>query len=507
MPHDCDPRQILDHILCQRTRRHFFADCGLGLGAMALASLSGGLQEARALTEPDRRSPRPGAPAGGTPLGANPLAARPGHFAARARSVIYLFMAGGPSQLELFDYKPQLQKLSGQPIPDSFIQGRRFAFMDLFTKEHPKLLGTVRRFARHGQSGAWVSALLPRLADVVDDLAIIKSAATDVFNHAPAKLYVNTGTVQFGRPSMGSWITYGIGSESADLPGFVVLQSGPRGPRGGAVNWGSGFLPSAYQGVPLRSGGEPILNLSTPDGISPRRQRRTIDAIAALNRARFDFTADPEIATRIAAYEVAYRMQSSAPELIDLGSETTETLKLYGAQPGKPSFANNCLLARRLVERGVRFVQLYHTDWDHHGVPGQTLTRDLDQVCRDIDQPCAALIKDLKSRGLLESTLVVWGGEFGRTPMGEIRETVGRNHHIDAMTMWMAGGGVKPGVTLGETDEFGFAPIADRVHVHDLQATILHLLGLEHTKLTFRFQGRDFRLTDVAGKVVGKLLA
>jgi Protein of unknown function (DUF1501) len=331
--------------------------------------------------------------------------------------------------------------------------------------------------------------------------------ATDVFNHAPAKLFANTGTVQFGRPSMGAWVTYGIGSESADLPGFVVLQSGPRGPRGGAVNWGSGFLPSSYQGVPLRAGGEPILNLSTPDGISPRQQRRTIETIAALNHARFDVTADPEIATRIAAYEVAYRMQSSAPELIDLGSETAETLKLYGAQPGKPSFANNCLLARRLVERGVRFVQLYHTDWDHHGVPGQTLTGDLDQVCRDIDQPCAALIKDLKARGLLESTLVVWGGEFGRTPMGEIRETVGRNHHIDAMTIWLAGGGIKPGMTLGETDELGFAPLADRVHVHDMQATILHLLGLEHTKLTFRFQGRDFRLTDVEGKVVTKLLA
>jgi len=507
MSGDADPRRMIDHVLCRRTRRHFFADCGVGLGAMALASLSGGEREAGATAEPDGDSPGTLQPGEAAARAANPLAPRPGHLAARAKSVIYLFMAGGPSQLELFDYKAQLQKYSGQPIPDSFIQGRRFAFMDIFTKEHPKLLGTVRRFARHGQSGAWVSALLPRLAEVVDDLAIVKSVATDVFNHAPAKLFVNTGTVQFGRPSMGSWVTYGIGSESADLPGFVVLQSGPRGPRGGAVNWGSGFLPSAYQGVPLRAGGEPILNLSTPGGISPRRQRRTIETIAALNHARFDVTADPEIATRIAAYEVAYRMQSSAPELIDLGSESAETLKMYGAQPGKPSFANNCLLARRLVERGVRFVQLYHTDWDHHGVPGQTLTRDLDQVCRDIDQPCAALIKDLKARGLLESTLVVWGGEFGRTPMGEIRETVGRNHHIDAMTMWLAGGGVKPGMTLGETDELGFAPVADRVHVHDVQATILYLLGLEHAKLTFRFQGRDFRLTDVAGRVVTKLLA
>jgi hypothetical protein len=507
MSGDSDERRMHDQALRDRTRRHFFADCGLGLGAMALASLSGGARAAGATAEPDRDSRRRLLPAGARTRRADPLAVRPGHFPARARSVIYLFMAGGPSQLELFDYKPQLQKYSGQPIPDSFIKGRRFAFMDIFTKEHPKLLGTVRRFTQYGQSGAWVSGLLPHLAEVVDDLAIVRSAATDVFNHAPAKLFANTGTVQFGRPSMGSWVTYGIGSESADLPGFVVLQSGPRGPRGGAVNWGSGFLPSAYQGVPLRAGAEPILNLSTPGGISPQRQRRTIEAIAALNRARFDVTADPEIATRIAAYEVAYRMQSSAPELIDLGSETAETLKLYGAEPGKPSFANNCLLARRLVERGVRFVQLYHTDWDHHGVPGQTLTRDLDLVCRDIDRPCAALIKDLKARGLLESTLVIWGGEFGRTPMGEIRETVGRNHHIDAMTVWLAGGGVKPGITLGKTDEFGFAPVADRVHVHDVQATILHLLGLEHTKLTFRFQGRDFRLTDVEGKVVSKLLA
>jgi hypothetical protein len=291
------------------------------------------------------------------------------------------------------------------------------------------------------------------------------------------------------------------------LPGFVVLQSGPRGPRGGAVNWSSGFLPSAYQGVPLRSGGDPILNLATPRGISRDGQRRTIETIEALNRAHLDTTSDPEVATRINAYEVAFRMQTSAPELIDLRSETPETLKLYGVEPGQPGFATNCLLARRLVERGVRFVQLYHTEWDHHGNPGQTLNRDLDQVCRDIDRPCAALIRDLKSRGLLDSTLVVWGGEFGRTPMGEARESVGRNHHIDAMTVWMAGGGTRAGLTLGKTDEFGFAPISDRVHVHDLQATILHLLGLDHTRLTYRSQGRDFRLTDVAGQVVTKLLA
>jgi hypothetical protein len=450
---------------------------------------------------------RDGLAAGASARAANPMAVRPGHLPARARSVIYLFMAGGPSQLELFDYKPALQKYTNQPIPDSFIKGRRFAFMDLFTKEHPRLLGTARKFARHGQSGAWVSECLPHVAGVADDLTFVPSVATDVFNHAPAKLFANTGSSQFGRPSMGAWVTYGIGSESDSLPGFVVLQSGPRGPRGGAVNWGSGFLPSAYQGVPLRSRGEPILNLATPPGISPPSQRRAIEAISELNLARLEVTADPEIATRIAAYEIAFRMQSSGPELIDLGTETPATLRMYGAAPGQPSFANNCLLARRLVERGVRFVQLYHTDWDHHGVPGQTLTKDLDTVCHDIDQPCAALIRDLKARGLLDSTLVVWGGEFGRTPMGEVRESIGRNHHIDAMTMWFAGGGVKPGITLGQTDEFGFAPVADRVHIHDIQATILRLMGLDHLKLTFRFQGREFRLTDVGGTAVSKLLA
>jgi hypothetical protein len=478
--------------LLQQTRRHFFGRCGLGLGSIALSTLLGQGRPASALT------PAPDA---------DPLAPRPGHFPARAKSVIYLFMAGGPSQLELFDYKPRLQEYNDQPIPESFIKGRRFAFMDTFTKAVPKLLGTKRKFAQHGESGAWVSECLPHMATVVDDIAIIRSIATDVFNHAPAKLFANTGSTQFGRPSIGAWVTYGIGSESRDLPGFVVLQSGPRGPRGGAVNWGSGFLPTSYQGVPLRSGGEPILNLTPPGGISDARQRRTIEAIGDLNRARLEETGDAEIATRIASYEMAYRMQSSAPELIDVSGETAETLALYGAEPGKPSFANNCLLARRLVERGVRFVQLYHTEWDHHGTPGQTLVGDLDKVCREIDRPCAALITDLKRRGLLDDTLVVWGGEFGRTPMGEVRESVGRNHHIDSATMWVAGGGTRPGLNLGVTDEFGFAPVEDRVHIHDLQATLLHLLGLEHTKLTYRFQGRDFRLTDVEGKVVRKLLA
>ncbi|WP_406699810.1 DUF1501 domain-containing protein [Singulisphaera sp. Ch08] len=482
-----DDRQAL----LQRTRRHFFSQCGLGLGTMALASLLGEGRSAHAVDSPS----------------ADPAAPRIVHFPARAKSVIYLFMAGGPSQFELFEHKPKLQEYSNQPIPESFIKGRRFAFMDTFTKNPPKLLGTKRKFARHGQSGEWVSECLPHLAEVVDDLTIIRSVATDVFNHAPAKLFANTGSTQFGRPSMGSWVTYGVGSESRDLPGFVVLQSGPRGPRGGAVNWGSGFLPTVHQGVPLRSGGEPILDLARPGTVSEASQRRAISAIRDLNQSRLDETGDPEIATRIASYEMAYRMQSSAPELIDTSGESAETLALYGAEPGKASFANNCLLARRLVERGVRFVQLYHTDWDHHGGPGQTLGTELDNVCREIDRPCAALVSDLKRRGLLDDTLVMWGGEFGRTPMGEPREFVGRNHHIDAATMWMAGGGTKPGLSLGRTDDFGFAPVEDRVHIHDIQATVLHLLGLKHTSLTYRFQGRDFRLTDVEGQVIEKLLA
>ena len=472
-----DPLQFI-------TRRHFFSRCGLGLGSIALGAL---MNQARA-----------NAPS-------NPMAVKRPHFAPRAKNIIYLFMAGGPSQLELFDYKPRLIELNGQPIPESYIQGKRFAFMG--SSHGTKLLGTRRSFRRFGESGMWVSEMFPHTSTIVDDVSFVMSCATNLFNHAPAKLFMNTGSGQFGRPSMGAWVTYGLGSESQDLPGFVVLQSGPRGPRGGAVNWASGFLPSTYQGVPLRSQGDPILNVASPKDVSPERQRKTIDAIRDINLKRLVETGDPEISTRISAYEMAYRMQSSAPELIDLSGESDATLKLYGVEKEKPSFARNCLLARRLVERGVRFVQLYHTNWDSHGGPGENLQGDFEKVCRDVDQGQAALVKDLKARGLLDDTLVIWGGEFGRTPMGENRDTTGRNHHIDAFTMWLAGGGVKRGGIIGQTDELGFNPAEDKVHVHDLHATILYLLGIEHTQLTFRFQGRDFRLTDVHGDVVKKLLA
>ncbi len=482
--------KICQKNLHQITRRHFFQQCGIGLGSIALGEMLGG-------------NPKP---AFADEVFTNPLSPRPGHFPARAKSAIFLFMAGGPSQLELFDYKPKLRELNDQVIPDSYLEGKRFAFMDSSFKGKPKLLGTRREFKQYGQCGAWVSECFPHIATLVDDITFIKTIQAQQPNHAPAKIFMNTGSFRFGRPSMGAWVTYGIGSENENLPGFVVLQSGPRGPRGGAPLWGSGFLPSAHQGVPFRSGGDPILNLSSPEGVDAQEQREVIDTINVLNRQHLDVTGDDEISARISSYEMAYRMQSSAPELMDLSGESPETLKLYGIEEGKPSFANNCLLARRLVERGVRFVQLYHTNWDHHGGSTENLDGSLDEVTHDVDQASAALIKDLKGRGLLEDTLVIWGGEFGRTPMGEVRDTIGRNHHIDSGTMWLAGGGVKAGFTLGETDELGFGPISDPVPVHDLHTTILHLLGLDHERLTYRFKGRDFRLTDVHGQVLEKML-
>ncbi|MEX0677859.1 MAG: DUF1501 domain-containing protein [Pirellulales bacterium] len=469
------------------TRRHFFGHCGVGLGAIALGSLLA--EEGRAAIEPPNLQ--------------NPLAPRPPHFRPKAKRVIFLFMAGGPSQLELFDYKPKLQALDGQVVPPSYTKNKRFAFI----KGDAKLLGTRRKFARHGQCGTELSELLPHLATIVDDACLLKSMVTDVFNHGPAKLFLNSGSSRFGLPSMGAWLTYGIGSESRDLPGFVVLQSGPRGPRGGNPLWGSGFLPTSYQGVPLLPGPEPILNLANPPGIDRDRQTEFFNTVQKLNAERLAAVGDPEIATRISAYEMAYRMQSSAPELINLAGESRETLEAYGAEPGKVSFANNCLLARRLVERGVRFVQLYHTDWDHHGNKDTHLGEPLDERCRETDRPAVALVKDLKARGMLDDTLVIWGGEFGRTPMGEPRELIGRDHHVDGYTMWLAGGGIKGGQTIGATDELGYYAVDEPTHVHDLQATILYLLGLDHLKLTYRFQGRDFRLTDVGGNVVKKMLA
>jgi len=463
------------------TRRWFFKECGVGLGTIALGSLLG--EKAFAVVKPTLT---------------NPLAPKAPHFPGKAKRVIYLFMAGAPSHLDLFDYKPQLVKFGGTLPPPELLKGYRAAFIN----PSSKLLAPKFKFAKYGKSGAELSELLPRLAEVVDDIAIVRSMKTDAFNHAPAQIFMNTGSQQFGRPSLGAWTNYGLGCESSELPAFVVFSSGSKGASGGASNWGNGFLPSIYQGVLFRSKGDPILYLSNPKGVDAEMQRDSLDTIRRINQKRLDAVGDPEIATRINSFEMAYRMQTSAPELMDIAKESKETLEMYGAEPGKSSFANNCLLARRLVERGVRFVQLFHESWDQHG----NLTHDLRKNCENTDRACAALIKDLKQRGMLEDTLVIWGGEFGRTPMVQGGDD-GRDHHPNAFTIWMAGGGVKPGVTVGETDDFGFNASKDIVHVHDLNATILHLLGLEHTKLTYRFQGRDFRLTDVHGEVVEKLLA
>jgi hypothetical protein len=469
-----DPRQV--------SRRWFIEQCGVGLGAMAFGHL---LQS-------------PGFAAAPQDASLNPLAPKKPHYEAKAKSVIFLFMAGAPSHLELFDFKPQLAKFDGTLPPPELLKGYRAAFIN----PNSKLLGPKFKFAKVGKSGAELSELLPHLATVVDDIAIVKSMATDAFNHAPGQILMNTGSQQFGRPSMGSWVTYGLGSESQDLPAFVVFSSGKKGPSGGNSCWGSGFLPTVYQGVQFRGSGDPVLYLSNPRGLDQQLQRDSLDSLRRLNQMRLEATGDPEIATRINSFEMAFRMQTSAPELMDLSKEPKKVLDLYGAEPGKPSFANNCLLARRLVERGVRFVQLYHEAWDQHG----NLVRDLRKNCEDTDQASAALVKDLKQRGLLENTLVIWGGEFGRTPMVQGGED-GRDHHPNAFTMWLAGGGIKPGITLGESDELGFNAVKDRVHVHDLHATLLHLLGFDHTKLSYRFQGRDFRLTDVHGELVKPLLA
>lgn len=473
------------------TRRQFFRNCGAGLGTIALASLLNhrlGAADARAAST-------------------DPLLPHVPHFPAKAKNIIYLHMAGAPSQLDLFDYKPKLIELNNQKIPESMIKGERFAFI----KGVPKLLGTPHQFKRYGQSGAEISDALPYLAKVADDICIVRSMKTDQFNHAPAQLFVQTGSARLGRPSMGSWLSYGLGTEGRNLPGFVVMLSGKNAPDGGASLWGSGFLPTIHQGVQLRAQGEPVLFLSNPEGMDPALRRRTFDTIEELNRIHLGRMGDPEIVTRIAQYEMAYRMQLSVPDLIDISKEPASVHAMYGTQPGRSGFANNCLLARRLIERGVRFVQLYHWGWDSHGdIRENDLRYGMVDRCREVDQPAAALIRDLKQKGLLDQTLVIWGGEFGRTPMNENRNRdgfIGRDHHPHAFSIWMAGGGIKPGITYGQTDELGYQVAEDPVHVHDLQATILHLMGLDHTKLTFRSQGRDFRLTDVHGEVVKGLLA
>jgi hypothetical protein len=462
-------------------RRWFLKDCAVGLGAAALAELAGAGSAAAA------------------PAAVDPLAARPPHFPGKAKNVIYLFMAGAPSHLELFDNKPELAKWDGKLPPAELLKGYRAAFIN----PNSKLLGPKFKFARHGQCGAELSELLPHLATVVDDIAIVKSMVTDAFNHAPAQILMNTGNQQFGRPSMGAWVTYGLGSETRDLPAFVVFSSGSKGPSGGNSNWGSGFLPTVYSGVQFRGGSEPVLFLDNPRGIDRQLQADSLEAIRTLNQHRLAQVGDPEIATRTAAFEMAFRMQASAPDLMDISQEPKEVLEMYGAEPGKSSFANNCLLARRLVERGVRYVQLFHEAWDQHG----NLVADLKKNCKNTDQASAALLKDLKQRGLLDQTLVIWGGEFGRTPMVQGGND-GRDHHPNAFTMWLAGGGIKPGVTLGESDEFGFNATKDRVHVRDLHATVLHCLGLDHQRLTYKFQGLDAKLTGVEpARVVREILA
>jgi hypothetical protein len=462
------------------SRRWFLQQCGVGLGSIAFGSL---------LRENGMAAP----------LISGPMTPKQPHFPAKAKRVIFLFMAGAPSHLELFDYKPQLTKFDGTAPPAELIKDYRAAFIS----PTAKLMGTKFKFAKHGKSGAELSELLPHLATVVDDIAIVKSMHTDAFNHAPGQLLMSSGTMQFGRPSMGAWCSYGLGTESQDLPAFVVFSTGKKGPSAGAGNWGAGFLPSVHQGVMFRSQGDPVLYLSNPPGVDDVVQRATLDSIKKLNQQHLDLVGDPEIATRINSYELAARMQTVAPELMDISKEPKEVLEMYGAEPGKGSFANACLLARRMAEKGVRFIEIFHEAWDQHG----NLKKDIVQNCKDTDQAAAALVKDLKQRGMLDDTLVVWGGEFGRTPMVEGTTGDGRDHHPNCFTMWLAGGGMKRGATIGETDELGFNVTQDKIHVHDLHATMLHLLGFDHTKLTYRFQGRDFRLTDVHGEVMKKLLA
>ena len=485
--------RIAERYGLNQTRRHFLKNCQLGVGGIALSKL----------LSLDASS---SAAAAGSV--SNPLAPRPPHFVAKAKRVIYLHMAGSPPHLDLFDYKPELVKRTGAPCPDEYFEGKRFAF----TSSTPTLLGTPREFRQHGECGAWMSDAIPNLAKIADDLTIVRSMNSDQFNHAPAQLMLYTGAPRVGRPSMGTWVTYGLGTENQDLPGFVVLISGGTNPSAGKTAWGSGFLPSVYQGVQCRSKGDPVLYVSNPKGMDRDLRRLTLDTLRELNERESQHIGDPETQTRIAQYELAFRMQMSVPDVMSIGRESQKTLDSYGAKPGEASFANNCLLARRLVEQGVRYVQLFDWGWDFHGTnPKEDIREGLTNRCQTMDRPVAALISDLKERGLLEETLVIWSGEFGRTPFREGRtakgDILGRDHFPDCYTMFMAGGGTKPGTTYGSSDELGFRIAENKVHVHDLQATILHLLGFDHERLTYRYQGRDFRLTDVHGHVVEGLLA
>lgn len=469
------------------TRRHFLRNSTAGLGGIALNALLA--DEVKAATE-------------------NPLALRKPHYPAKAKRVIYLHMTGSPPNLDMFDYKPELRKRDDQDCPDQFLEGKEFAF----TSGVPKLMGSPREWAQYGDAGMWMSDAVPHFHGLADDITMVHSMHTDQFNHAPAELLIYTGAPISGRPSMGSWVTYGLGTENQDLPGFVVLISSGTQPNGGKNSFGSGFLPSVYQGVQCRSKGDPVLYSSNPPGMDRSMRRRTLDALRDLNEKQAEEMGHPETLTRISQYELAYRMQASVPEVMDISKEKPGTLEAYGATPGESSLANNCLLARRLVESGVRFVQLFDWGWDFHGTrPDTGITDGLTKKCSTMDKPIAALINDLKERGLFEDTLIVWGGEFGRTPFREGRtaksKVLGRDHYPDAFTMWMAGGGVKNGFSYGASDELGFSVAEKPVHIHDLQATIMHLLGMNHEKLTYRFQGRDFRLTDVHGHVVKDLLA
>jgi hypothetical protein len=469
------------------SRRWFLRDCGIGVGKLALAGLLTDALGRRVLAAPGA---------------INPLAPKEPHFPGKARAVIHLFMAGAPSQLDLFDNKPELSKLEGKPLPPSVIMGQRYAFI----RPDAAVLGPQFKFVRHGQAGTELSEILPHLGRVADDICVIRSCKTDQFNHAPAQIFFNTGFGQPGRPSMGSWVTYGLGCVTQDLPAFVVMSTGA-GISGGAANWSSGFLPTYHSGVRFRNSGDPILNVSSPKGVDAKLQRDTLDLVGDLNRRQLGEIGDPEIASRIQSYEMAYRLQTSAPELMDLRKESPATLELYGCDPNKPSFARACLLARRMVERGVRFINIYHEGWDAHS----DVAGNLKGNCAATDQASAALVTDLKQRGLLDSTLVVWGGEFGRTPMVEsnaaLGRSLGRDHHPQAYSMWLAGGGIRPGVNYGATDEMGFHVVDKPVHVHDLQTTLLHCLGLDHERLTYTYQGRQFRLTDIHGHLVKDILA